>query len=109
MDRVVGRGEVSQGAFVLEVIRGAKAGGAPWDIAYLEAKADLGVSYAAINGLSDVADARDVMARFGDQATSNTAAALSAVSRHYADASASDSGEMIMQLVGVVNDPFLHV
>jgi hypothetical protein len=98
--------KISQGALVLKVIEGARAGTSAADVAYLGAKADLGIAYAAIKGLSDVNDARDVMQQFGDQANSDIRAALSAIASHYADASTANSGEMIMQLVGIIDDPF---
>ena len=92
--------------FVLNIIGGAKLGTSAADVAYLAAKANLGVYFSAIKGMSDVADAKNVLNLFGDAATSNTAAARAAVDGHYTDATASGAGDFVFELVGVVNDPF---
>jgi hypothetical protein len=92
--------------FVLNIIGGAKLGTSAADVAYLAAKANLGVYFSAIKGMSDVADAQNVLNIFGDAATSNTAAARAAVDGHYTDATASGTGDFVFELVGVVNDPF---
>jgi hypothetical protein len=99
-------GEVTQGAFVLKIILGAKNGGGANDVAYLSDKADVGLYYSAIKGMSDSTDGRQVMAAFGDQSTANKSDAKTAVDGHYADATESGSGEFIFNLVGVVSDPF---
>jgi serralysin len=99
-------GEVTQGAFVLKIILGAKNGGGANDVAYLSDKADVGLYFSAIKGMSDSADGRQVMATFGDQSTSNKSDAKTAVDGHYADATASGDGEFIFKVVGIVSDPF---
>jgi Ca2+-binding RTX toxin-like protein len=99
-------GEVTQGAFVLKIILGAKNGGGANDVAYLSDKADVGLYFSAIKGMSDSADGRQVMATFGDQSTSNKSDAKTAVDGHYADATASGGGEFIFDVVGIVSDPF---
>jgi hypothetical protein len=63
-------------------------------------------SVEAIKGMSDSADGRQVMATFGDQATSNKSGAKTAVDGHYADATVSGGGEFIFDVVGIVSDPF---
>ncbi|MEM9969008.1 MAG: DUF4214 domain-containing protein [Pseudomonadota bacterium] len=103
---VLARGEVSQGRFVLEVIKGAKAGDNSSDVDYLATKANLGLRYAAIEGLSDVADARNVMERFGDQQTFDTISALAAIDGHAIDAANATNSGLLMPLIGVVDDPF---
>jgi len=101
--------EVTQGAFVLKIILGAKNGGGPEDIAYLSDKTDLGIYFSAIKGLSDSADGRQVMTTFGDQATSNKTGAKTAIDGHYADATVASGGEFVFDLVGVIADPFAAV
>jgi hypothetical protein len=101
--------EVTQGAFVLNIIEAAKNGGGPSDAAYLSDKTDLGIYYSAIKGLSDSTDGSQVMAIFGDQATSNKTNAKTAIDEHYADATASGDGEFIFNVVGVVSDPFAGI
>jgi len=98
-------GSMQPATFVLSIIGGAQGA----DITYLSNKADLGVYFAAIKGMSDVADAQNVLNIFGDQATSNTAGAKASVDGHYSDATASGGGEFIFELVGIVNDPFAGV
>lgn len=95
---------VSQGAFILEIINGAKAlTGSAADAAYLAQKADLGVKFAIDNGLSDTSDATSVMGLFGDQATSNFDGALAAIQSHASDANENGSSDFIVELVGSTN------
>jgi len=98
-------GSMQPATFVLSIIGGAQGP----DITYLSNKADLGVYFAAIKGMSDVADAQNVLNIFGDQATSNTSGAKASVDGHFTDATASGGGEFIFELVGIVNDPFAGV
>jgi len=92
--------------FVLNIIGGAKLGTSAADVAYLGAKANLGVYSSASKGMSDVADAQNVLNIFGDAATSNTAGARTAMDGHYTDGTAVGAGDFILELVGVVNNPF---
>ena len=113
-------GNVDRATFILEVLKGAKADPQPGatqdfidlqtaDRDFLADKTDIGTHYALINGLSDVADASAVMALYvrGDADSVQTAVARS--DADLADAMADNSGEMILQLVGVVDDPFAGV
>jgi hypothetical protein len=95
-------GTMQPATFVLSIIGGAQGP----DITYLSNKADLGVYFAAIKGMSDVADAQNVLNIFGDQATSNTAGAKASVDGHFTDATASGGGEFVFNLVGIVDNPF---
>ncbi|MEW9918170.1 DUF4214 domain-containing protein [Marimonas sp. MJW-29] len=110
-------GAVSRDVFILEVLRGATAAppaGATQDFidlqladrAYLATKTDIGTYYAAIRGMSDVTTASEVMQSFerGDRGTVSDAVAT--IDLAFAGAAASDGGEMLLQLVGVVSDPF---
>lgn len=98
-------GNLSVATFILSVIGGAVGP----DITYLVQKADLGIYFSAIKGMSNVGDAKDVMVLFGDQATSNTDAGKTSADGHFTDASASGSGEFLFELVGIVNNPFAGV
>ena len=98
-------GAISHGTFVLEAIGVAQAAGGV-DSAFLDAKTDLSLQFAAIRGMSDAADARDVFTIFGDAATANLAGARQAVERHHAEATAPGGGDFLFTLVGVVDDPF---
>jgi|TARA_B110000967_G_C18861133_1_gene550003 hypothetical protein len=100
-------GDVTQGAFVLKIIDGAKNGGGPSDAAYLSDKTDLGIYYSAIKGLSDSTDGRQIMAMFGDQATENKLGAKTTIDRYYADAISDTDGEFLFKVVGVVDNPFV--
>ena len=115
---VLNSGAVSEGQFVLEVLKGARAGapnGASADFlaqleadrAYLDSKVDLGIYYSAVLGLSDVTEASGVMDLFNGSADSLTDA-KAAADEAYASALASDgTGTFLVELVGVVDDPFL--
>lgn len=103
---LVADGTVSQGAFVLEVIGGAKNGGSAADVEYLAQKTDLGIYFSAVRGMSDVADARAVFQAFGDASTSNLDGALTATDQHFADATIVDGGEFLFTVVGIIDDPF---
>nr|WP_246253308.1 DUF4214 domain-containing protein [Sulfitobacter maritimus] len=95
-------GSLSPATFVLSIIGGAQGG----DITYLSHKADLGVYFSAIKGMSDVSDAQEILNIFGDQATSNVEAAKDSIDRYFDAASADNSGQFIFNLIGVVDDPF---
>lgn len=103
---VLAAGDVSQGEFVREIILGAKRGSHELDIGYLATKADIGIYFSAILGMSDVADAQQVMQVFGDQATSDQLQAKLAVDAYYAAASDLEIGDLLFSLAGVVDDPF---
>jgi len=110
-------GAVSRGQFVLNVLEGTRV--APEDAttafldqqaadrSYLDDKIDLGVYFAAVLGLSDVSDASDVMALYNGTADS-VSDAIAAADADYVEATATDgSGEFVLELIGVVPDPFL--
>ena len=99
-------GDVTQGAFVLKIIEAAKNSGGPSDATYLSNKADLGIYYSAIKGLSDGADGRQVMATFGNQSSSDKLGAKAAIDGHFADAILDTGGEFLFNVVGVVDNPF---
>ena len=115
--RMLDQDKVSRDQFILEVLKGAKADPRPdatpefiaqqlADRAYLEDKVDIGAYFAVHKGMSDVDNAADVMALFGDQDTAGIDAAVAAVDGFHADALDPDDGEFLMPLVGVLDDPF---
>lgn len=64
------------------------------------------MDYAAVKGLGSVDHAISVMIEFGDQVTSDLVAARNTIERYYIDAVNTDSDDFLIQLVGVVADPF---
>ena len=93
---------VSRDQFILEVLRGVQPG-TP-DEGYLDTKVDIGAYFAVHKGMSDTDNASAAMALFdGTQASVDTAVA--AIDGYYADAS-DLSGEFLLQVVGVLDDPF---
>jgi hypothetical protein len=98
--------EITPAIFILAVLNGAKAvtGGAA-DAAYLETKTDIGVYFSAIKGLSDYDDTVSVMNLFDGSAASVTSA-VAVIDRLYVEALDPNTGEFLMPLVGVIDDPF---
>lgn len=110
-------GAVTQGQFIRSFLAGARAE-PPADAsseftkqqnadrAFLDSKTDIGLYYGALLGMSDVTTANDVMNLFDGSIESRTAAQL-AVEAAYEDAVSTDgSGEMLIQVVGLVENPF---
>ncbi len=97
----------TEGSFVLQIINGAKNNSdASEDVDYLAIKAKLGLDYAAVKGLGSVDHAISVMNEFGNQVTSDLVAARNTIERYYIDAVRTDSDDFLIQLVGMVADPF---
>ena len=110
-------GNIGRGAFILEVLKGAKvdlpAGATQTDIdlqladrGYLSTKTDIGTYFGVIKGLSDVADASAAMQLFARGSESTIQSAVDLIDGEYSAALADGSGELLMQLVGVADDPF---
>jgi hypothetical protein len=97
-------GKVSRDQFILEVLNGVKAG-TP-DRAYLDNKVDLGAYFAVHKGMSDAENAKAIMDLFGDQDVSNTSGAKTAIDDYYMDALDPTNGEFLLQVVGVLDNPF---
>ncbi|NBC95710.1 MAG: DUF4214 domain-containing protein, partial [Deinococcus-Thermus bacterium] len=108
--------KVGRDSFILEVLKGAKAepkAGASQefidqqlaDREYLAQKTDIGIYYAVTRGMSDVDDAAAAMALF-DGTEASVTAAKDAIDSAYADATDPENGAFLLQLVGVVDDPF---
>lgn len=109
-------GSVGRDQFILAILGGAKAdppsGASPdfidqqlADRQYLSDKTDIGAYFAVTNGMSDVGNASAVMALF-DGSQGSIQDAIDATDGFYADALAADGGEFILQIVGILDDPF---
>jgi hypothetical protein len=102
------RGGVSESTFILELLAGARAAtGSPADVAHIEAKTDLGLYFAVIQGQNDLAAANSVMNAFDGSADSLVTA------QGLADASlaaaVSGSTDLLMPVVGVIDTPFAEI
>jgi hypothetical protein len=116
-NQVLDNGAVSRSQFVLEILKGARAApGANADPAFvvqqqadqkfLDDKVDIGLHFSAWLGMSDVANATDVMNLF-DGSDASKLAARDASLDDYSIASGTDgSGDLLFQLRGVFDDPF---
>lgn len=99
-------GNIDKGKFLLAFINEAKAATvSSVDKAYVEAKADLGAYFSVIKGMSNAGHGKSAMALFDGTDASKTAA-KNAIDTFYNTASQADSGELLIQLVGVIDDPF---
>ena len=96
-------GNVSRDQFILQVLRGVKPGSADRD--YLDDKVDLGAYFAVHKGMSDVVNASEVMSLFDGSEESMTRS-LATIDNFYAKALDANDGEFLLQVVGVLDDPF---
>jgi len=112
-------GSVSRDQFILNVLQGAKSDLKPElgqdfvdqqlaDQEFLTNKTDIGAYFAVHKGMSDVDNASSAMALF-DGTDVGIDAAVAAIDGHYADALDPANGEFLMQVVGVLDDPFAGV
>ena len=110
-------GMVSRGRFILELLRGAKSdppAGASQDFIdrqladrqYLEQKTDLGALYAVHGGMSNTVSANHVLSLF-DGSADSFETAVEAIDALYSAAMDPVTGEFLIQLVGVLDDPLL--
>lgn len=109
-------GGVSLEAFVLEIIRGAKAPAEPGasadfiaqkaaDVAYLSDKTDLGIYYSVTLGMNDVPVARLVMELF-DGTQTGLELSRELIDGVYLEATDPTNGDFLLPIVGVLNNPF---
>jgi len=109
-------GAVSRGRFIFEMLRGAKADtpadASPGFVAqqqadrqYLEQKADLGALFAVHRGMSDNDIAVHVLSLF-DGSADSFETAVEAIETAHVAAMDPVTGDFLMQLVGVLDDPF---
>ncbi len=94
---------VTRGQFILEVLRGVQDGSP--DSVYLDIKVDIGAYFAVHQGMSDVDNASAAMALF-DGSESSIDQAVAMIDNFYQQALDPTTGEFIMQVVGVLDDPF---
>ena len=111
------QGNVSRGTFILRVLEGAKSD-PPVDAtqefidlqrgdqAFLIDKTEIGTYFSVIKGMSDADDAGAAMALYLRDDLASKQTAVDRVDVDFAEAEAADSGEMLLQLVGVAENPF---
>lgn len=98
-------GNVSESGFILELLAGACAQtGDPADVAYIEAKTDIGLYFAVTQGQNNLDDARAVMDTFNGSENSVTDA-IAVADAAYQEALAS-TDTLLMPVVGVIESPF---
>ena len=103
-------GNVSRPEFMLKLIEGAKAPtGSPDDVRTIQDKTDLAVAFAVTEGLTDAEDAAQVLGIYDrDDAANTLAQAQQLIEGFASDAAATDgTGDLTVQIVGVVDDPFV--
>ncbi|MFC6640200.1 hypothetical protein, partial [Sulfitobacter sediminilitoris] len=66
---------------------------------------DIGAYFAVHKGMSNAADAAQAMALF-DGSQGSVQDAVEAIEGHYTDALDASSGDFLMPIVGVMDDPF---
>ena len=109
-------GVFTRDVFILRTLAGAKSELKPElgedfvnqqlaDRKYLEDKTDIGAYFAVIRGMSDVEDAINAMNVF-DGTEDSITDAVAAIDTFYADALDPDTGDFLMPLIGVLDDPF---
>jgi hypothetical protein len=96
-------GNVSRDQFILEVLRGVQPGNA--DHAYLDDKVDLGAYFAVHKGMSNGENASAAMALF-DGSKESIETSVAVIDEFYANALDASNGEFLLQVVGVLDDPF---
>ncbi|MCR9111548.1 DUF4214 domain-containing protein [uncultured Marivita sp.] len=94
---------VTRDQFILEVLRGVQDGSS--DRSFLDSKVDIGAYFAVHRGMSDVDNASAAMALFDGSQTSIDQA-VAAIDGFYQDALDPTNGEFLMQVVGVLDNPF---
>ena len=101
-------GNVTESGFILDLLAGARATtGSPADVAYIDAKTDLGLYFAVIQGQNNLTAANSVMDAFDGSAESLAAAqALSDAALVEAEAGSTD---LLMPVVGVIDNPFADI
>lgn len=114
---VLDSGARSRDVFIVEVLQGAKApppadasdefiAQKAADVAYLENKTDIGIYFAVTKGMSNVGNATEAMQIFDAGDPSDISAAVSAIDGYHDVALDPNTGEFLLELVGVADDPF---
>ncbi|WP_281969166.1 DUF4214 domain-containing protein [Roseovarius nanhaiticus] len=94
-------GNVSREQFILDLLRSVEDGTS--DRSYLDTKVDLGAYFAVHKGMSDASNAISVMTIFNE---AGVEAAVSAIDGYYAEAQDPTSGEFLVSVVGILDNPF---
>jgi hypothetical protein len=89
--------------FILAMLHGVQSGST--DRAYLDQKTDLGALFAVHRGMSDIDHAAQVMAHF-DGSDDSVQRTVDAIDAFYSAATDAETGEFLMPLVGVMDNPF---
>lgn len=99
-------GRLSKPTFMLSMIYGAEAPtGSEDDAIYLANKAKIGSYFAIIQGMNNVSNASSTMSQF-DGSESSVRAAKEKSDDFFAAAQLLGSGETLLSLTNVINDPF---
>lgn len=99
-------GRVSKSTFILAIIYGAEAPtGSANDALYLANKTKIGSYFSIIQGMNDVSSAREVMSLF-DGSLSSIRSAKNAIDEVFEVAQLPGSGQLLLSLRGVIDDPF---
>lgn len=81
--------------------------GSALDVLTLQDQVDIGLYFSVINGLSDVPDATGVLALYDNTDREDSLQdARTQIDAIAAEASAGDGGSFVIQLTGVIDDPF---
>ncbi|MFG6531958.1 MULTISPECIES: DUF4214 domain-containing protein [unclassified Sulfitobacter] len=110
VDELQNNPDITSGIFILAILNGAKYPSnatrqSALDQQYLETKTDVGAYFAVTKGMSDVDNAIEVM-DFYDGSEAGVDAAINAADSFYADALNATTGDFLMPIVGVLDDPF---
>lgn len=101
---VLDAGGVTRDQFILEVLRGVQDGSP--DREYLDNKVDVGAYFAVHKGMSDTGNAAAAMQLYdGTEASIQTV--KQAIDAYHLEALDPVSGEFLLPLVGVLDDPFV--
>ena len=71
----------------------------------MKTKTDIGAYYSVLKGMSEVNNAKAAMALY-DGSAQSVADTLFAIDGYFEDALDPNTGEFLMQLIGVIDDPF---
>ncbi|MFG6661564.1 M64 family metallopeptidase [Sulfitobacter sp. 915] len=102
---VLDSGDRGRDQFILSVLEGVQEGSP--DRLYLDSKIDVGAYFAVHKGMSNVSNASSAMALF-DGTQAGTDKAITAIDAFYASALDPTEGEFLIQVVGILDDPFAN-
>jgi len=94
-------GNSTRDAFILNVLGGVPDDSSDRD--YLDNKVDIGAYFAVHKGMSDGENAAAVMELYDD---AGVHASVAAINGYYSDALDPNNGEFLLQVVGLLDDPF---